>query len=204
MRKQDLTGNRYGRLLVIKQGPHKGQDIQWYCRCDCGKKTLVTAGRLRCGQTQSCGCLWRERWLSSSTTHGLSKTREYRAWCHAKSRCECPTDKKFRIYGARGIAMCPRWRNNFAAFMKDMGPAPAGYTLDRIKNDKGYEPGNCKWSSKADQGRNTSRIHKIRGPNGSFMSIRQASKILKIKYPTALKKWHELGQSFFDSAFLSY
>lgn len=81
--------------------------------------------------------------------------REHQSWAHAKSRCFNPNVPKFPIYGGRGITMCKKWRDSFSAFLADMGPCPAGMTLDRYPNQNGnYEPGNCRWATPMEQGRN--------------------------------------------------
>lgn len=75
-----------------------------------------------------------------------------------KARCHNANHSRYKDYGARGIAMCERWRNSFAAFIEDVGPQPSPkHTLDRIDNDKGYEPGNVRWATSKEQSRNTSR-----------------------------------------------
>ena len=78
----------------------------------------------------------------------------YRSWKSMKWRCANTAPKDWKHYGARGIAVCPRWASSFEAFLADMGERPAGKTLDRIDNDKGYEPGNCRWATASEQRRN--------------------------------------------------
>lgn len=103
----------------------------------------------------------------SSFKHGDGgrKTRspEYRAWAHAIDRCYNPKDRGYKNYGARGIRMHVKWRNDFAAFLTYVGrkPSPAHF-LDRINNNGNYEPGNCKWSTPLESGRNTRTIIKVR------------------------------------------
>ncbi|WCS27247.1 hypothetical protein LOK46_10640 [Methylobacterium sp. NMS14P] len=88
-------------------------------------------------------------------THGHASfgatTAEYEAWRKARQRCENPKNPRYASYGGRGIQVCERWRD-FAAFFADMGsrPTPA-HQLDRKDNDKGYEPGNCRWATPAEQ-----------------------------------------------------
>jgi hypothetical protein len=96
----------------------------------------------------------------ASTTHGMTHTKEFIAWCGMKQRCLNPKHKSFKRYGGRGITICDRWLK-FENFFADMGYAPAGFTLDRRDNDKGYFPDNCRWASPKHQGRNRRNNRKI-------------------------------------------
>ena len=85
-------------------------------------------------------------------THGLSKTPEHQTWRDIKKRCENSKRKDFKWYGARGVAVCDRSRKSFVAFLEDVGPRPGpGYSIDRIDNMRGYEPGNCRWATHKEQ-----------------------------------------------------
>lgn len=86
----------------------------------------------------------------------MSITRTYRIWCGMRWRCECRTNSNYAWYGARGISVCQRWRESYLAFLEDMGEAPDGASIDRINNDGGYEPGNCRWATHVEQSRNRS------------------------------------------------
>jgi hypothetical protein len=107
-------------------------------------------------------------------THGMSSTPEYFAWAAMLSRCHNPANPRYDDYGGRGITVCDRWRADFAAFLADVGrrPSPA-HSLDRIDNDRGYEPGNCRWATAYVQARNRGR--RALGRSGHYLSTRWAS-----------------------------
>ncbi len=90
-----------------------------------------------------------------NTQAGESRSIEYRTWASIQTRCFNPRNAGAENYIGRGITMCARWKGSYAAFVADMGRRPSPkHSIDRIDNDKGYEPGNCKWATKAEQSRN--------------------------------------------------
>lgn len=136
------------------------------CRCSCGTQRLVGVYGLLKGQSLSCGCYQRDRVSQLLTTHGHSSRRgpspEYRAWAGMVGRCYRPSQSCYERYGGRGIRVCDRWRDSFAAFLEDMGPRPTAlHTLDRTDNDGDYAPGNCRWATREEQGANTRRTIRI-------------------------------------------
>lgn len=155
----DLTGQRFGRLLVIAKGATDSRgEARWECHCDCGGSKTTRGSTLRRGEATSCGCFQREetsRRGCPTRAHGHSFPRSptYRTWRAMLDRCESPGTNGFDHYGAMGITVCARW-HAFENFLFDMGLRPNGKTLDRIDNAKGYEPSNCRWATPKEQAAN--------------------------------------------------
>lgn len=154
---KDLTDQRFGRLIVIAEagGRSTGQRILWLCQCDCGARHVTNSGTLLKGTTISCGCFRREVGGANVRTHGKSSTPEHSVWGSMLDRCLNPNGKDRRNYRDRGITVCERWRISFQAFLDDVGPRPGpDFTIGRIDNNKGYEPGNVRWETQRQQQRN--------------------------------------------------
>ncbi len=202
----DLTGRAYGRLRVLRhagwyQQPNGTRGSLWRCLCDptlggCGAEMDARVGKLNNGHTRSCGCLQAERRGAGSITHGATRNKvgasrlsaEYGAWQGMRRRCYQPGDAKFSLYGARGIGMCDRWRDDFAAFLADMGARPSPlFSLDRIDVNGPYSPENCRWATQKEQQRNR-RDNRVIEFRGEKRCIAEWAELLGIKRATVQRR----------------
>lgn len=164
-RVKDLTGRRFGRLVVtrfVETRKYSGASAaRWECLCECGKQTVVFANSLASGRQVSCGCHKNEILTERMLRHGMGYSIENRIWRGMLGRCRNPKDTGYRLYGGRGIEV--RYRD-FEDFYSDLGPRPSpAHSVDRIESNGHYERGNCRWATPETQANNTSRNRKIEG-----------------------------------------
>lgn len=214
MRKLNLVGERYGRLLVIKQGKVENGRTYSICQCDCGNIVEVMNKSLRSGITCSCGCLKKDnaRKLGlrtgkdnikkalpyahkKNTTHGKTKDRLYKIYQSIHQRCENKNSTGWKYYGAKGITVCKEWNNfiNFNNWALENGYTD-DLTIDRINPNKGYCPENCRWVTKSENsqraGEQNRRYWAIDIDNGHYIEFSNLTHFLesidyKISYSRA-------------------
>jgi hypothetical protein len=159
----DLTGQRFGRLLVISHAKTRGKIAFWLCACDCGTEKVVNGGSLKSGHSISCGCFQKETTASRNFKHGLrprgSRNKAYQVWNSMMARCYCKTSKSYKDYGAKGIRVCDEWHDaeKFVEWYMANKPPKGRYSMDRHPDRAGpYAPENVRFASDAEQVRNRS------------------------------------------------
>jgi hypothetical protein len=185
MKRIDLTGKVYGRLTVKEYDKSKKERLFWICQCECGKIVSISGEHLRRGLTHSCGCFRKElssmRLKKTQTKHGLSRTTLYRKFTGMKRRCYSVKDKHYVDYGGRGIKIYDEWLKDFQKFYDwsiSNGYKP-GLSIDRIDNNDGYYPWNCRYVDIKKQ-QNNKRNNKIIIFKGEAMCVNDWSRKTKI------------------------
>lgn len=184
-----MTGQKFGKLSVLRRQHSKNGHVAWLCLCDCGNYTTVRGDKLVTEHTKSCGCLNKE---TTHETHGKSKTRLYKIWQGMKKRCYNENCKCYEDYGGRGIKVCDEWKNNFQVFYD--WSMSSGYSvnleIDRIDNDKDYSPDNCRWATRKQQNRNT-RQNRYFTYNGETHCLSEWCEILGLNLNTVTSRLYK-------------
>ena len=152
----DLTGQRFGKLVVISRESKYNRNATWQCLCDCGKETVVRGDVLCRGTTQSCGC-------GKGLKHGHFKKPWYSSYKAMMERCYLPSNGNYMRYGGKGVTVCDEWHdiNKFAEWVETSGYAPC-LTIDRIDPRGNYEPNNCRWLTRSENSKKQFEDRKAR------------------------------------------
>lgn len=200
-------GERFGRLTVIRESDKQYGHRYILCQCDCGKQKTINLNSLVKGTSKSCGCYRSEYIAQKNFKHGFTrrnaeKERLYSIWSGMIYRCHDSLNPGFHNYGGRGIIVCPEWRNDYNAFRK--WSLANGYsdelTIDRINNDEGYNPDNCRWTTMKVQSNNTRVNHRVtyKGETHTLSEWQDITGIKDDKIGRRLKKGLPLEQVFFN------
>lgn len=191
MRKRDLAGQKFGRLLALESTNKRVRGcIVWKFKCDCGGEIDLPSHSVTTGNTKSCGCLQPETVTNQNLKHGMSGTPTYIAWNNMRRRCEDPTSEFFHRYGGRGISICDRW-HTFENFLADMGVRPEGrYSIERVDNNGNYEPSNCVWASDLHQSLNKSNTIFV-DYFGEAVPLMVACALSEVSYEKVLWRKHQ-------------
>jgi hypothetical protein len=194
-RAKDMTGQRFGLVIVL--GPirnNKGK-LRWLCLCDCGTINSSTGASLRQGLTKSCGCLHGIELGNRRRTHGKTGTPLYAVWKSMNHRCYLPSDTNYQKYGQRGIAVCDEWRESFQAFYDHVSVldhfGEDGYSLDRIDNEMSYQPGNVRWATRHEQSVNKRSTHLITR-EGKTLALKEWCQLLDTNYNVVYQRIFKL------------
>ena len=203
---ENLIGQRFGRLVVVSRAS-SDRYTKWHCKCDCGNECDVLANNLKRGHTQSCGCYRDETRVENKLEHGYRYTRIYDVWSKIKGRCYNTNDPRYSSYGGRGIVMCDEWRDNPVAFIEwayengyDDNAKYGETTIDRIDNNKGYSPENCRIANQIVQNNNRRTNRRITY-NGKTHTVSEWSRIINIGQSVihnGLNKGKTIGQIIAD------
>ena len=201
--KKDLTGKRFGRLIVLKlsntQIPKANR--RWDCICDCGNEVTTVGSNLVTGHTKSCGCLNIEAARNRKLVHGKTNTKIHSVWNEMKQRCNNPNAGKFPQYGGRGISVCKEWSDNFLSFFSwaTENGYKEGLSIDRINPDGNYEPDNCRWTTNKVQCNNktNNRIYEIDGLSYTLQQLADISGINNGTIRSRLKRGWDIKKSIY-------
>lgn len=192
----NCVGKKYNDFIILSLIEGKPLKVEVECFCGCIKQ-IMAIDVLR-GHTKNCGCrrlekiVERNKTIKRESLTQYKKMPEYAVWASMKYRCNNPSNEAYKNYGGRGIKVCPEWNKSFADFIADMGSRPSDkHTLDRVNNDDGYNPDNCRWTDRTTQARN----QRVRKDNKlGVRGVNEAKEGVFTTYITINKKRKHLGQ----------
>lgn len=190
--KYDVSvGKKFGDLTVMAPAVTTKKGRKVLCLCKCGTQTDVFAHEIATGKTRSCGCF--VKMGGARRTHGKSGTHTYKCWAHLMQRCTNSKAKDYDRYGGRGIHVCSQWLE-FERFLKDMGEAAKGRSIERIDNDGNYEKNNCRWATDAEQ-RLNKRNTVLVNYKGKTLPLKVVAEQAGVSYNYVYYRYKTLGQT---------
>lgn len=197
-----LIGKHFGKLTVLEYDHTDDHgDIYWLCECECGNVKVVCGDCLIRGSTKTCGCGRSEWAIKRNTTHGMSGTRIHYIWSSMIQRCHSDDFRTSRVYKSRGICVCEEWENfeNFYQWALNNGYED-NLTIDRINNDKGYYPENCRWVDIITQANNR-RTNRIITYFGISHTVAEWGRLFDIPYDRFLQRINRGDMHDFEEYF---
>ena len=178
----DNDSCKYGRLTVLEDLWKRKWITFVKCVCDCWVVKEYRLPSLKYWTTRSCGCYRWDLYKERMTTHWLSGTMEYKAWCKMKERCYQKSADSYKTHWARWVIVCKEWINSPEQFIKDMWPKPSElHTLDRIDWKLWYFKENCRWATQKQQQNNRINNHLI-NYKWEMKTISEVADILWVNY----------------------
>ena len=202
MRSVDLTGQKFGRLTVVRFDHSQNGRKYYLCQCDCGNLKTVSSHSLKDGNTKSCGCLHKEILIQrnkENRIHHPTSERLLRIWRAMLHRCYKETDEHYDYYGGRGIKVCDDWHDfeNFQNWALANGYTD-DLTIDRVDGDKDYCPKNCSWATMTVQNNHKSDT-KWLTYKGKMQSLSDWCRELGLDYFRTKVRLNSLGWSVEDA-----
>jgi len=191
-----LNGQKFNRLTVVGITNRKtGNAFIYECVCECGNSVFTDKYKLKSGHTKSCGCFKSDNLSIIKFKHGMRQSTEYKSWINMKQRCNNSSNQAFHYYGGRGISVCERWDKSFPNFLEDMKQKPSSkHSIDRIDNDLGYSPENCRWATSSQQSANRRDTTKYFF-NHEMMALTHIAKLVGIPQSTMCRLVRSKGMS---------
>ena len=203
---QDLTGERFGKLTVVRRvedhiSSSGNRYPQYLCQCDCGNTFVAYAQALTGGHAWQCGCETNRYLPRKEDRHGDASPdapghRLYGLWSGIKRRCYNSNFPTYPEYGGKGIEMCDDWREDYKSFKDwaiengyDIEAKRGECTIDRIDFEGNYSPENCRFVSISEQNDNKSNVIHIEY-QGQMYNMKQLASVLGINYTTLMYRYH--------------